>query len=510
MLEFLISVLALVVTLGILVTIHEFGHFWVARLCGVKVLRFSIGFGKAAKSWVGKDGVEYVIAPIPLGGYVKMLGQDDLAVTEYGAAAERQSTPQTEAASAGMGDQAYLAESATPGDFTGSGGHSKTASGGSGGITADERSRSFAYKPLWQRMAIVAAGPLANFLLAIVVYWIVNIGYGINGVAPVISGVMDDSPAALAGLRSGDEILAVDGKETFIWQQVTLQLLSRMGETGTLEFTIDPANSSTTRNIEIPISAWLGHETEPNPVSSLGIIQIQIPARIADIIPGSRAEAAGLQSGDEILTVDGQQIHGWTHWVEVIRANPELPLDVTVQRGDEIVSLLIRPELAELADGSIIGQIGAYVQDVTYAELVPPELQREVRYGVFSALQPALRETWDKSIFVLDSVKKMIVGLISVKNINGPITIAQVAGETASYGLDVYLGFLALLSISLGVLNLLPVPVLDGGHLLYYSIEAVIRRPVPERIQAWGLQLGLLLISGVMVLAIYNDVSRLL
>jgi len=181
-----------------------------------------------------------------------------------------------------------------------------------------------------------------------------------------------------------------------------------------------------------------------------------------------------------------------------------------VQRGENETGLQITPALSRQADGSEIGSIGAYVENTPLLELLPPEMQREVKYNVFTAVQPALEETWDKSVFVLDSVKKMVVGLISVKNINGPITIAQVAGETATYGLDVYLGFLALLSISLGVLNLLPIPILDGGHLLYYIIEAVIRRPVPERIQAWGLQLGLLLISGIMVLAMYNDFTRLL
>lgn len=461
-LEVLISVIALLVTLGILVTIHEFGHFWVARRCGVKVLRFSIGFGKAAKTWLGKDGVEYVIAPIPLGGYVKMLGQEDTTVSDTST------------------------------------------------VPASQRQYSFACKPLWQRMAIVAAGPVANFLLAIFVFWLINISYGISGIAPVVNNVIEDSIAERAGLRAGDEILAVDGEETIIWQQVTLQMLARLGETGEITLTVDPADSSTTRDIRVPIDAWMGAETAPNPVGNLGIIQFEIPADIAGIVPGGAAEAAGLRAGDEIVSVDGRPIRGWTHWVEVIRASPELMLNVVVQRGGIDTELLITPERATLDDGTVIGSIGAYVQETTLAELLPPEMQRQVNYNVLSAIQPAVIETWNKSIFVLDSVKKMVVGLISVKNINGPITIAQVAGETATYGLDVYLGFLALLSISLGVLNLLPIPVLDGGHLLYYAIEAIIRRPVPERIQAWGLQLGLLLISGIMVLAIYNDVNRLL
>ncbi len=460
--EVLISVLALLVTLGILVTIHEFGHFWVARRCGVKVLRFSIGFGKAAKTWIGKDGVEYVIAPIPLGGYVKMLGQEDTTVTD-------------------------------------------TSS-----VPASQRHHSFACKPLWQRMAIVAAGPVANFLLAIFVFWLINISYGVSGIAPVVNNVVEGSIAEQAGLRAGDEILAVDGEPTIIWQQVTLQMLARLGETGEISLTVDPADSSSIRELRIPIDSWMGADTAPNPVGDLGIIQFEIPADIAGIVPGGAAEAADMREGDQIVSVDGRLIRGWTHWVEVIRANPELTLNVVVQRGGIDTELLLTPARATLDDGSVIGSIGAYVQETTLAELLPPEMQRQVDYNALTAIQPALKETWNKSVFVLDSVKKMVVGLISVKNINGPITIAQVAGETATYGLDVYLGFLALLSISLGVLNLLPIPVLDGGHLLYYAIEAIIRRPVPERIQAWGLQLGLLLISGIMMLAIYNDVNRLL
>ena len=461
LMNFFISLLALIVTLGILVTVHEFGHFWVARRCGVKVLRFSIGFGKAVKTWIGKDGVEYVLAPIPLGGYVKMLGQEDTSST-------------------------------------------------AGDVPLSQRHLSFAYKPLWQRMAIVAAGPIANFLLAIFVFWIIYVSYGINGIAPVINGVVEESPAYVAGLRTGDEILAVDGEETIIWQQVTMQLLARLGETGNLVFTIDPVDSNSLRDVSIPVISWMGDETEPNPVSSLGIVLIEIPAIIAGVVAESRAESGGLLAGDEIVSVNGRAIRGWTHWVEVIRSNPELELDTVVQREGIKTAIVLRPATKTLEDGSVIGSIGAYVQETSFSELVPPEMQREVSYNPISAIQPALQETWDKSVFILTAVKKMVVGLISVKNINGPITIAQIAGQTASYGIDVYLGFLALLSISLGVLNLLPIPILDGGHLMYYMIEAVTRRPVPERIQAWGLQLGLLLISGIMVLAVYNDVSRLL
>ena len=462
MFQTLISIFALFLTLGILVTIHEYGHFWVARRCGVKVLRFSIGFGRPLKTWIGKDGVEYVIAAIPLGGYVKMLGQDDLKVTEQ----------ENEIGST--------------------------------------QSLSWGSKPTWQRASIAAAGPIANFLLAIFVFWIINVFYGLNGISPVVSRLIEDSPAALAGLEEGDEILAVDGEPTIVWQQVTLQMLSRLGETGSILLTIDPANSDELKDIAIPINSWMSEETEPNPVSNLGIVQIEIPAVIGGVLAGERAEQSGLLAGDKVLTVQGREIRGWGHWVDQIRASPELELNVVVERAGQPTTLRLIPELRLMENGEEYGSIGAFALETSPIELLPSERRREVRYGVLSAVWPAIRETWEKSIFVLDSVKKMVVGLISVKNINGPITIAQVAGETAVYGLEVYLGFLALLSISLGVLNLLPIPVLDGGQLLYCLIEGVTRRPVPERVQAWGLQLGLLMISGITMLAIYNDVNRLL
>lgn len=458
----IVNIAALIVTLGILVTIHEFGHFWVARKCGVKVLRFSIGFGKAVKTWYGKDGTEYVIAPIPLGGYVKMLGQED------------------------------------------------TRADAGSSVPEHERHMAFNHKPLWQRFAIVAAGPLANFLLAIVVFWSINVFYGQRGVAPVIADVAVASPAWEAGLRGGDEIVAVDGVSTEIWQQVAMQLLGRMGETGNVQLSAVPQGQQMPNDYAIPIQSWLSHTTEPDPLHALGIVQYEIPPVIDTIVPGGRAEAAGLASGDRVIESDGVAVRSWSQWVEMVRAAPELPMDVVVQRDMDQVALTIVPQRSQLPGGEEIGAIGAGVQVYDLYGSLAPEMRREISYNPFSAVAPALQETWDKSVFVLASIKKMVVGLISVKNINGPITIAQVAGETASYGLEVYLGFLAILSISLGVLNLLPIPVLDGGHLLYYTIEAIIRRPVPERVQAMGLQLGLLIIGGIMMLAIYNDVSRLL
>ena len=456
-----ISVLALIVTLGILVTIHEFGHYWVARRCGVKVLRFSVGFGRAIKTWKGKDGVEFVIAPIPLGGYVKMLGQEDTKV-------------------------------ALPDD-----------------VSNFERHLSFSSKSPLQKALIAVAGPAANFLLAIFVFWVLNLSYGESGIAPVISGVEDESPALLVGLKEGDEILAVDGKMTLTWQQVNLHMLSRLGETGDLRLTIRTI-SNTTADVNLPIQAWMADELEPNPISSLGILQFSVPPVIGGVIDAGPADEGGLRAGDTVVSVSGREVGNWSSWVKEIRANPELELEVIVQRDDNQISLSLVPE-ANYEDGApAFGTIGAFAQQASLSELVPTEMQRNIAFGPISAIMPALQETWDKSLFVLGAIKKMVIGLISVKNINGPITIAQVAGETAAYGLEIYLGFLALLSISLGVMNLLPIPVLDGGQILFCFIEAVIRRPVPEKIQAWGLQLGLFIISSIMVLAIYNDFNRFL
>ncbi|MEE3086666.1 MAG: RIP metalloprotease RseP, partial [Pseudomonadota bacterium] len=342
MTDILISIFALIVTLGILVTIHEFGHFWVARRCGVKVLRFSIGFGKAAKSWIGKDGVEYVIAPIPLGGYVKMLGQEDTSLPEQNA------------------------------------------------IPQSERHKYLSCKPLWQRMAIVAAGPAANFLLAIFVFWLIHVSYGVSGIAPVVNGVLGESAAETAGLREGDEILSVDGEPTVIWQQVTLQLLARLGETGLVKLTVASPETGRLREVQIPVRNWLGGETEPNPIADLGIVQFEIPALIADVISGGRAEAGGLLPGDEILSVNGESIRGWTHWVELVRANPELSLDVVVKRNERSLGLLIRPERAVLPDDTVIGRIGASVRPTSLTDILPAEHRREIQFTLLGALRPAL------------------------------------------------------------------------------------------------------------------------
>ena len=462
MADFLIAIASLLVTLGILVTFHEYGHFWVARRCGVKVLRFSVGFGKPLKSWIGRDGTEYSIAPIPLGGYVRMLGMEDTSLV----------------------DPATVPES--------------------------ERNTSFACKPLWKRSAIVAAGPGANLLLAFIIFWLINVSFGITGIAPVVQDVVEDSAAQMAGLRAGDHILAVDGRETATWRDVNMQLLSRLGETGELNLQVAPASGAQPIDIRIPVESWLGSDTAPRPVADLGIVELLVPARIGLVEAGAPADTGGLQEGDLVLSVDGLTVRDWSHWVRIIRASPELDQRVLVERAGSTTELLLRPAAVTAEDGSTYGRIGAGVASVQVLELLPPEAVLEFRYGPLSAIGPALWETWDKSLFVLGSIQKMIVGLISVEHISGPITIAQVAGETVTIGLETYLGFLALLSISIAILNLLPIPLLDGGHLLFFLVEAVFRRPLPEAVQAWSLRLGMAMVMGIMVLAFYNDFNRLL
>lgn len=462
MLDFLIAVTALLVTLGILVTFHEYGHFWVARRCGVKVLRFSVGFGNPLKRWIGRDGTEYVIAPIPLGGYVRMQGMEDTSLV----------------------DPASVPES--------------------------ERGTSFACKPLWKRSAIVAAGPGANLLLAFVIFWLINISFGTSGIAPVVQDVVEDSPAQLAGLRAGDRILAVDGRETASWREVNMQLLSRLGETGDLNLNIAPASGAQPLDISIPVESWLGADTAPRPVADLGMVELLVPARIGLIEAGAPADMGGLRENDLVVSVDGIPVRDWSHWVRIIRASPELDLRVAVERAGSITELLLRPERIVAQDSPVYGRIGAGVASVQPLDLLPPDALLEFRYGPLSAVGPALWETWDKSLFVLGSIRKMITGLISVEHISGPITIAQVAGETATIGVETYLGFLALLSISIAILNLLPIPMLDGGHLLFFLVEATIRRPLPDAVQAWSLRLGMAMVMGIMVLAFYNDFNRLL
>ena len=450
--DMLYTILITLGTLAVLVAVHEYGHFWVARKCGVKVLRFSIGFGKSLGSWRDSQGTEYSVAAIPLGGYVKMLDERE------------------------------------------------------GEVPEELLEQAFNRKPVLQRIAVVAAGPLANLALAVVAYWFLFMS-GETGYAPVIGAVEAGSVADVAGLEPGQEIVAVDGEETPTWQALSFALLDRIGDTGTISFAVKYRGSDMVYESEAAIDRWLSEQEEPDLFGGLGLSMYvpEVPPVVDTIVEGGPAERTGLQPGDRILTADGVPMEKWMDWVEHVRARPGEAIVLEYERSGSLYTGEIVPERITDDSGAVFGRVGVSVA----IPQMPEELVRKFNRGPIEAAGAAVVRTWDLVGFTLNSIKKMIMGLISPKNLSGPITIAKVASASAKSGLESYIGFLALLSVSLGVLNLLPIPVLDGGHLLFYTIELLAGRPVPEKIQALGYQVGLFLVLGMMMLALYNDFTRL-
>ncbi|WP_312391768.1 RIP metalloprotease RseP [Pseudomonas sp.] len=447
----LYMIIGTLVALGVLVTFHEFGHFWVARRCGVKVLRFSVGFGTPLLRWHDRHGTEFVVAAIPLGGYVKMLDERE------------------------------------------------------GEVPPALIEQSFNRKPVGQRIAIVAAGPIANFLLAIVFFWLLAM-LGTQQVRPVIGAVEAGSLAASAGLAAGQEIVSVDGKATNGWSAVNLQLVRRLGESGTLRVGVLDEGSTAEKQHEINLNQWLRGADEPDPIQSLGLRPWRpvIAPVLAEIDPNGPAAAAGLKTGDKLLSLDGIVLNDWQQVVDSVRARPEAKVQLRIERDAAVLDVAVT--LARKGEGQASGgYLGAGVKGGEW----PATMLREVSYGPLAAMGEGLTRTWNMSILTLESLKKMLFGELSVKNLSGPITIAKVAGASAQSGVGDFLNFLAYLSISLGVLNLLPIPVLDGGHLLFYLIELARGRPLSDRVQGWGVQIGISLVIGVMLLALINDLGRL-
>ncbi|MBT9569711.1 MAG: RIP metalloprotease RseP [Pseudomonas umsongensis] len=447
----LYMIVGTLVALGVLVTFHEFGHFWVARRCGVKVLRFSVGFGMPLLRWHDKQGTEFVVAAIPLGGYVKMLDERE------------------------------------------------------GEGPADQLDQSFNRKSVRQRIAIVAAGPIANFLLAMVFFWALAM-LGTEQVRPVIGAVESGSLAAKAGLGAGQEIIAIDGEPTSGWAAVNLQLVRRLGESGSLQLLVREQGSTVDSPRELVLDKWLKGDDEPDPIRSLGIRPWRpaLPPVLAELDSKGPAKAAGLKTGDRLLAVDGKAVDDWQQVVDTVRMHPDTKIMLRVERDGAQIDIPVM--LAARGESKApTGYLGAGVKAVDW----PPEMIREVSYGPLAAVGEGARRTWTMSLLTLDSLKKMLFGELSVKNLSGPITIAKVAGASAQSGVADFLNFLAYLSISLGVLNLLPIPVLDGGHLLFYLIEWARGRPLSDRVQGWGIQIGISLVIGVMLLALVNDLGRL-
>jgi regulator of sigma E protease len=451
----LYSVAAFVAAIGILVTIHEFGHFWVARKMGVKVLRFSVGFGKPLwKKTAGPDQTEYVLACIPLGGYVKMLDERE------------------------------------------------------GNVAENELDRTFNRKSVWRRFAIVAAGPMFNFLFAIAAYSLIYM-MGIVGVKPVIGDVSSPSPAYSAGIRAQDTILSVNGIKTPSWQKARFTLLEESVGAESIVIEVERADFQIEKAIVDISQLQLLKKEQIDLIGELGFSawRPNIPPVIDEVVVGGAAEAAGLLANDKIVMLAGEMIPNVHRWVELIRANPEQSLDLVVLRDAQQVTLKITPKI-RTENGESYGFIGV-MNRIKIPDDVRQKMSVTERYGPIEALGESIDKTWRMSWLTLKVLGKLVVGEASVKNLSGPITIARYAGISARVGIEQFITFLAIISISLGVLNLLPIPILDGGHLFYYLIEMLKGSPVSETTEVVGQKIGMVLLFGLMSIAIFNDLLRL-
>lgn len=449
--NFLISAISFIGLIGILVTAHEFGHFWVARKLGVRVLRFSIGFGRPLFTWRGKDKTEYVLAAIPLGGYVKMLDERE------------------------------------------------------GDVKPEELSLTFNRKSLAVRSAIVSAGPIFNFILAIIAFWGMYM-FGVEGLKPLIEQAEENSIAAKAGIRHGDEITTVSGSKTQSWDQVLLRVFEALSrDEQQLALTIKGEDFQS-RDISLDIQHLDVNTGRGRILNDLGIRIVVIPAVVGEVLQHTAASRAGFKTNDRILKAGESVIDDWRDWVRYVQARAGQRIDVSVERAGQVQTLSLTPDTKQ-KDSKTYGYAGLGVKEIPEP---PAELRTVIQYSPLAAAGHALTRTGQVSMLMLRMLYKMVVGEASIRNISGPITIAQFAGHSAVAGLAESLAFIALVSISLGVLNLLPIPVLDGGHLFYYLLEFIKGSPVSERVQLLGQQLGLIVLMMLITLAFYNDITRLL
>ncbi|MPQ55647.1 RIP metalloprotease RseP [Duganella sp. FT27W] len=463
--NFLTTILAFAVCLGSLITIHELGHYLVARWCGVKVLRFSVGMGKVVWSRrFGRDQTEWAVSALPLGGYVKMLD-------------------------------------AREGDLA--------------SIPKEDLAREFTRQSVWKRIAIVAAGPLANFLVAIVLF----AGLYMHGVEEPTSKISvraaagqdaDRTPAALAGLRTGDRITAVNGEPVAAWSELRWNLMQAAVDKKEASLTVERSGYGRVNAI-VPAATMTALDLEGDIVGNLGI-GVALPSPVVQqVLPGGAAERGGLQVGDLLKSVDGVAVQDGVAFIELIRAAPDKTVQVEVIRAGEPRTLAVTPqaEMLKGADGEKSGKQAVTVGKISAYVALRPDMIN-VPSGPLSALGKAVERVWDTCTMTLKMIGKMVTGEASLKNVTGPITIADYAGQTARLGVASYLSFIAFISISLGVMNLLPIPVLDGGHLLYYSLEVLTGRPVSERVAEFAQRIGIGLLMTLMVLAVFNDITRLM
>ena len=456
MIDFLWSLGSFIVALGILITAHEYGHFWVARRCGVKVERFSIGFGKAIWRKMGKDGTEYVVAMIPLGGYVKMLDE------------------RVEDVPAELADQA------------------------------------FNRKTVWQRIAIVSAGPIANFIFAIVALYIMYL-IGTPSIKPVIDSTKLNSPASVIQVVEPQQIMAISGQKVRTWEEVNLALVSHIGDES-IDISLAPLSKLSgmdmpVRTVKLDTRQWLFDPEKESPITSLGlgIFRPGIEPTIAMISKDSAAEKAGIKVGDKLVNINGVQYNDWKAFVDVVQSSANKNISITLMRKGELINVNVVPKAQQNSDGKTIGIVGISPTQAQW----PDNMRFELEYGIVDSFIAATDKTWQLVSVSFKMIEKLFTGDVSVKNLSGPISIAQGAGASASYGLVYFLGFIALISVNLGIINLMPLPVLDGGHLLYYFVEVITGKPVSEKVQEIGFRFGAALLLMLMGVALFNDFARL-
>jgi regulator of sigma E protease len=451
----LVTIAAFLVALGILVVIHELGHYWVAKLCGVKVLRFSVGFGKplARVEW-GRDGTEWVICALPLGGYVKMLDERE------------------------------------------------------GSVGESELHRAFNRQNVWKRIAIVSAGPVANFVLAMMLYWLLFMG-GVKEARPILSAPAQGSAAAVAGIQRGDVIRAIDGQAVLTWQEARWNIVQAgmHRQSVTLEV-LGARNELSWKTLDL--DRFSIEQSAGDPLTALGLTLYRpdVPAILGNLIAGEAGERSGLRPGDQIMAVDSRSVDNWEGFVGIVRSNPGRELLVSILRDGGPLELKVTPLPVQGKEGApATGRIGASPR-IPEAEF--KNLSVVAKYEATEAFGKALAKTWQTAEFSLRMMGRMLLGDISWRNLSGPITIADYAGQSAQLGLAPYLSFLALISVSLFVLNLLPIPLLDGGHLMYYVIEIIKGTPVSERVMELGQRVGMTILFVLMVFAFYNDIHRVI
>ncbi|MFV5391766.1 RIP metalloprotease RseP [Acinetobacter towneri] len=448
----LFIVVAAILLLGPLIAIHEFGHYFVARKLGVKVLVYSIGFGPTILKWTSKkSGIQYQLSALPLGGYVKMLDEREENVAEA--------------------DLPYAFNRQHP----------------------------------WKRIVIVAAGPLINLIFAILLFWLLFLPSQ-EQLNTRVGKVLADTPAAAAQMQVGDKITAIDGTPVTTWEKLNFALVDRVGETGKIQVQAERAGEIKT--FSLPIQNFLNDQSQ-SPLDILGFTPYrpQIPAIVSKLSEDGAAIRQGMQVGDQIVAIDGVKMNDWYDVVQVVQASPEKLLKVDVLRNNQVQQLEVMPQGKRDNMGNVSGVLG--VQSDPGKIVIPEDYKQTIQYSPSEALFMAVDKTGQLSSMILNSIVKMVRGLIGFDNLSGPITIAKVAGQSAEMGWQTFISFMALMSVSLGILNLLPIPMLDGGHLVYYFIELIRGKPVSEQIQLVGLKIGMVLLGSMMLLALFNDIMRL-